>query len=76
MCACVQNCSMLKSKPLARIGQQNRPLNRLSKSFLGPVFDFQVQLVNDILNGTTKLRICTRKWSTASGSDGRVLDWG
>ena len=24
-CACVQNCLMLKSKPLARIGQQNRP---------------------------------------------------
>ena len=28
--------------------------------------------MNDILNGTTKWSICTRKWSTASGSDGRV----
>ena len=45
---------MLKSKPLARIGQQNRPSIWLSKSFLGHVFDFQVQLVNGILNGTTK----------------------
>ena len=34
-CACVQNCSMLKSKPLARIGQQNRPLNMALKVFLG-----------------------------------------
>ena len=68
---------MLKSKPLARIGQQNRPLNMaFSKSFLGHVFDFQVQLVNDILNGTTKWSICIRKWSTAKGSDGRALDWG
>ena len=75
-CACVQNCSMLKSKPLARIGQQNRPLNMDLKVFLGHVFDFQVKLVNDILNGTTKWSICTRKWSTASGSDGRALDWG
>ena len=33
-CACVQNCSMLKSKPLARIGQQNRPLNMALKVFL------------------------------------------
>ena len=48
----------------------------LSKSFLGHVFDFHVQLVNDILNGTTKWSICTRKWSTASGSDGRALDLG
>ena len=32
---CVQNCSMLKSKPLARIGQQNRPLNMALKVFLG-----------------------------------------
>ena len=34
-CACVQNCSMLKSKPLAKIGQQNRPLNLALKVFLG-----------------------------------------
>ena len=51
---------MLKSKPLAKIGQQNRPLNMALKSFLGHVFDFQVQLENDILNGTTKWSICTR----------------
>ena len=34
-CACVQNCSLLKSKPLARIGQQNRPHNMALKVFLG-----------------------------------------
>ena len=34
-CACVQNCSTLKSKPLARIGQQNRPLNMVLKVFIG-----------------------------------------
>ena len=68
---------MLKSKYLTRIGQQIRPLNvALKVFFLGHVFDFHVQLVNDILNGTTKWSICTRKRSTASGSDGRALDWG
>ena len=46
---------MLKGKPLARIGQQNRPLNMaFSKSFLGHVFDFQVQLVI-LLNGASVL---------------------
>ena len=47
-----------------------------SQSLSWDVFDFQVQLVNDILNGNTKWSICTRKWGTASGSDGRALDWG
>ena len=34
-CACIQNCSVLKSYPLAGIGQQNRPLNMSLKVFLG-----------------------------------------
>ena len=34
-CACIQNCSVLKSNPLAGIGQQNRPLNMALKVFLG-----------------------------------------
>ena len=46
----------------------------LSKSFLGHVFDFQVQLVNDILNVLLNGASVLKKWSTASGSDGRVLD--
>ena len=57
---------MLKRKSLARIGNRIGPSIWLSKSFLGHVFDFHVQLVNDILNGTTK-------WSTILESGAQLV---
>ena len=56
----------LKSKPLARIGQQNRPLNMALKALLRTCVGFQVKSVNGNLNGTAKWNICTRKWSTGA----------
>ena len=56
----------LKSKPLARIGQQNGPLNMAFKALLRHVFGFHVQSVNGNINGTAKRNICTRKWSTGA----------
>ena len=64
----------LKSKPLARIGQQNRPLNMALKALLMTCVwipsSVSVAILMTLLKGTSVLE------SGHRGTDGRTLHWG